>query len=216
MPTVRSFFERGGDRFVFNTAGPDSGSVGGPLGQEYVGAVPTGAELQLTAFDEVDQTGDVRLVSPDGRTVNDLPDYRGGQYRQNISAPSEPGTYQLTVGNQTVEIIRVGSGDGVTRSQAFGEHEQRNQTPGDDEPDIGQLPGVVNADNDEGAALAPSLRRSIGNVGGSVTIGGDPLEVGPVTDDDERLADGGGAGGGLLGGIGILAALAAVVWVVMG
>jgi len=95
-------------------------------------------------------------------------------------------------------------------------------------------PGIVPADNDEGIALAPSLRRegaSLGPEGGTVTLpDGDTVEVGAIEESDEvaryldgeqagdvvdadqgAVSDPSGSGGGLLGG-----AAAVVVLLVAG
>lgn len=186
-----------------------------------------GETAQIIFWDQVpDSTsGNIGFRNVEtGETVGTgtyVPARDDGSVSRFVNLPGETGRYEVTVGGE--EIDTPWSTFSVEGEQSDDETASRpdHVTPVEevvapDDPDPADAPGVVNADNPEGATLAPSLRRSIGNVGGSVTIGGDPLEVGPVTDDDERVADGGGDGSGLLGGIGILAALAAVVWVVMG
>jgi len=80
-----------------------------------------------------------------------------------------------------------------------------------DGPDPADTPGVVNADNPEGAALAPALRRRLGNISGETSSG---VEFGPVSDPEEMLPsnDGGGSGPS----IGLIAVVVGVVAVLAG
>lgn len=78
----------------------------------------------------------------------------------------------------------------------------------DDEPetDPADAPGLVNADNPQEAALAPALRRRLGNIGGQTGTG---VEFGRVTDADELL--GGQSDGLSIGAVAVVIGLVAVV-----
>jgi hypothetical protein len=78
---------------------------------------------------------------------------------------------------------------------------ERPDQPAESEVDPSNYAGIVNADNDEGVALAPTLRRegaSLGPDGATVTLpDGETVDVGAISDSDEvaRYLEGDDAGG---------------------
>jgi len=125
--------------------------------------------------------------------------------------PDRPGRYVVTVDGIPVarpEVLAGEGGESVTYPD-----------DGPDPIDPSEYAGIVNADNDQGVALAPALRRegaSIGPDGATVNLpDGETVEVGAISEADEvaRYVEGDRAGevvdadreavdGGSTGGIG--------------
>jgi len=180
-----------------------------------------------------------RIDGPEVKLGTASPD--GPSFKVFHYTPQKTGTLNAytsnTWGSAVNATVEPGSGSGgVQNDTAFTPEEESDALAGDDSVDPSNYAGIVNADNDEGIALAPALRRegaSLGPEGGTVTLpDGDTVEVGAISESDEvaRYLDGqeagevvdadqgavsdptaNGSGGGMIG-----AAVAAVVLLVAG
>lgn len=153
--------------------------------------------------------GEAVVVGPDGATA-----YEGTLDPNARFSVSEPGRYRVRRGGETVGSFEVEPADD-RNEETVGQPGDFTNVNDDGPSKMDQAvdaPGVVAADNEEAAALAPALRERAGNVGGSVSVDGDTLDVGPVTDADEMLPGGGSDGPG----IGAVALVLGVVAVAIG
>jgi hypothetical protein len=203
--------------------------------------------VKLTVDDGITHSGPVKIGSEtvaQSVTVSSsgTPNTR---YVNGVSVKKPPGFYDVTWGGEWLELLEVEPAtDGPTAEEAetfdgsadSGTVSGGSVTERDRDVDPSDYVGVVNADNSTGAALAPALRRrgvEVDDVGasatfggtefeivdeGTVSVGGDRIDVGDVTDSDEAarvisgpntgapvatdsdvVDDGGLADGGLLG-----------------
>jgi len=129
-----------------------------------------------------------------------------------FNPPNEPGEYTVRVGgnylgsftvterNRTANNLGFGWNGGIRRvdwppasssDESAGDAEQVSEGV---DPDAGEIDpsnyaGIVNADNSQGIALAPRLRREgfdLSPEGATVTLpDGETVEVGAISDEDE-------------------------------
>jgi hypothetical protein len=78
----------------------------------------------------------------------------------------------------------------------------------DEQPDPADEPGLVNADNESGAALAPALRRRLGNISGETSSG---VEFDAVSDPEEMLPSNDGGDGPSIGLVAVVVGVVAVL-----
>lgn len=161
--------------------------------------------------------------------------------------PTETGTFVVrTADGREVESFDVEAGAGNAGGETIGSPSEWTNV--DDSPDVdaSDVPGVVGADNPDGAALAPVAREQgidVDDVGATATIDGTTVEivedgvveagdtridVDPVTDPDEMLDSGSSSsssndvgpesGSGMIGAVGggLLIVLAAVAALLAG
>lgn len=152
-----------------------------------------------------DASGHVRLVGSNGSTVKSITTTRKGDYtHEHTTLPNQPGRYTLMVGEAEVDSITVdqtGESDQSLSDPNVGDTSPafNDSEPGPD-IDPANYAGIVNADNDEGVALAPALRRegaSLGPDGATVTLpDGETVDVGAIEEADEvaRVLEGENAG----------------------
>jgi hypothetical protein len=165
--------------------------------------------------------GEIRIEGPQSATVGSRPSEESNTFIR-TNYPNVAGTYRLVIDGETVDRFEVtdrmaGSGNRLSYGwngtikrinwpDAPGEAEeveetQENYDPdGADTLDPSNYAGIVNADNEEGIALAPRLRRegaSLGPEGATVNLpDGRTVEVGAIQEADEvaRVIDGENAG----------------------
>jgi hypothetical protein len=176
-----------------------------------VPADATNARLRFTStidgragFPTGDLTGTVRIG---GKSVGELGVYPNDD--DPISTDSvyfdatrfEPGRrYEVTVSGHPAGTVKIGPAN-QQQSQYIQDPDPAGE---DDAPtttvDPADYAGIVNADNEEGIALAPALRRAgadLGPQGATVTLpDGETVEVGAIEDADEvaRVLEGDDAG----------------------
>lgn len=111
----------------------------------------------------------------------------GSHFR--FEAPSV-GEHTITVGDREIPIT-VEPRDSSTPSSenTVGNADDWTNVDDSDEIDPSNYAGIVNADNEQGVALAPSLRREgmeLGPEGATVTLpDGETVDVGAISDADE-------------------------------
>jgi hypothetical protein len=137
-------------------------------------------------------------------------------YFSRFNLPSEAGEYTVEVNGQTVTLsVSEAEANGPTANLGFGWNgnivtvdwqsgfsrtEQEDYDPDGESIDPSDYAGIVNADNEEGIALAPRLRREgaeLGSDGAMVNLpDGETVEVGAISEADEvaRYVDGDDAG----------------------
>jgi hypothetical protein len=172
---------------------------------EDVRTISPGETLRVRAT-FTDQAHDVYLKrqQPDAERI-DVGTVGAGEHMR-FSAPTEEGYYGAFVAGESVDTVVVGTPGGETGTVEDnpnkGTGDADDWTNVDNSPDIdpADYAGIVNADNDEGIALAPSLRRegaSLGPDGATVTLpDGETVDVGAISDADEvaRVVEGDDAG----------------------
>jgi hypothetical protein len=192
-------------RFRLTGSGVDTSGPGWPTAQagkeitvHFSGFnAPSERQFKIEKLDQ-SATGNLRSL----RTVH----ANSGNFKITFN---DPGTYRIRpvgAGHQGMKQIEVSgnaSGSGVSISKEFDQTPVRDpenipsvrddfgENPADrpnEGIDVVSLPGVVPADNDEGAALAPALRRegvTVGDVGGEVNVDGKTVQVGEIEESDE-------------------------------
>jgi hypothetical protein len=101
---------------------------------------------------------------------------------------------------EKVTAYTVESGDGNRGEETVGSADDWTNVDSSTQIDPSNYAGIVNADNEQGIALAPSLRRegaSLGSDGATVTLpDGETVEVGAISEADEvaRYTSGSNAG----------------------
>ncbi|QGX95006.1 hypothetical protein EI982_09485 [Haloplanus rallus] len=161
--------------------------------------------------------GTLKIEAPNGETTR-IGSHGGGPASTRMRPPDVPGTYYLlgdgerlasvtvtpemaasdsTVGTgwngRIVDLSGFASGGGATT-------EQEDYNPNPDPIDPSNYAGIVNADNEQGVALAPALRREgvvLGADTSTVTLpDGETVDVGAIKESDEvaRYIEGDNAG----------------------
>jgi hypothetical protein len=135
------------------------------------------------------------VVGPDGSTV-----YSGRLDTNARCKVEKAGRYRVVRSGETVGTFEVVSGTGNSGEETTGDPDDWTNVDNSNEIDPSNYAGIVNADNEQGIALAPSLRREgaeLGPEGATVTLpDGETVDVGAISDADEvaRYTSGSNAG----------------------
>jgi len=144
-------------------------------------------------------SGELRLVGNgiDRKIQTVVPigvDSRTGTLKLNVYAPEQPGTYNLELDGHKISDFVVAESDSANNDRTPPEGADPDSIETDLDPS--NYAGIVNADNEQGVALAPRLRREgaeLGPEGATVNLqDGETVEVGAIQDADEvaRYVDG--------------------------
>lgn len=105
---VEAKFSRDGQDYLYMSKGPHSGSTGGNAPRTYAATLPTGMGATVVFGpsryeDTPDVTGPVTVQDASGAVVRSLPDYRGERYEVGFTAPTDPGTYYVHIGETKID-----------------------------------------------------------------------------------------------------------------